>query len=42
MTEDWQSGFIEANGIRLHYTRTRGDNNCNYEPFEIERVLAVS
>jgi N-formylmaleamate deformylase len=25
MTEDWQSGFIEANGIRLHYTRTGGD-----------------
>ena len=21
---DWQSGFVEANGIRLHYTRTGG------------------
>ena len=25
MTEDWQTGFVEANGIRLHYTRTGGD-----------------
>ena len=25
MTEDWRSGFVEANGIRLHYTRTDGD-----------------
>src|SRR5690242_13485221 len=22
---DWQSGHVEANGIRLHYTRTGGD-----------------
>ena len=21
----WQSGFVEANGIKLHYTRTGGD-----------------
>jgi N-formylmaleamate deformylase len=25
MTEHWRSGFVEANGIRLHYTRTDGD-----------------
>ena len=25
MREDWQSGFVETNGIRLHYTRTGGD-----------------
>ena len=25
MREDWRSGFVEANGIRLHYTRTDGD-----------------
>jgi N-formylmaleamate deformylase len=25
MTEEWRSGFVEANGIRLHYTRTDGD-----------------
>ncbi len=25
MTEDWQTGYIEANGLRLHYTRTDGD-----------------
>jgi N-formylmaleamate deformylase len=25
VTEEWQSGFVEANGIRLHYTRTGGD-----------------
>jgi pimeloyl-ACP methyl ester carboxylesterase len=25
MTDDWRSGFVEANGIRLHYTRTDGD-----------------
>ncbi len=25
MTEDWPSGYVEANGIRLHYTRTGGD-----------------
>ena len=23
--DGWQSGFVEANGIRLHYTRTGGD-----------------
>ncbi len=23
--EDWQTGFVEANGLRLHYTRTGGD-----------------
>ena len=22
---DWQSGFVDANGLRLHYTRTGGD-----------------
>lgn len=22
---DWQSGIVEANGIRLHYTRTGGE-----------------
>ncbi len=25
MTKEWRSGFVEANGIRLHYTRTDGD-----------------
>jgi pimeloyl-ACP methyl ester carboxylesterase len=25
VTEGWRSGFVEANGIRLHYTRTDGD-----------------
>ena len=25
MTEHWRSGFVEANGVRLHYTRTDGD-----------------
>ncbi len=25
MTEVWRSGFIEANGVRLHYARTDGD-----------------
>jgi pimeloyl-ACP methyl ester carboxylesterase len=25
VTADWRSGFVEANGIRLHYTRTGGD-----------------
>jgi N-formylmaleamate deformylase len=25
MTDHWRSGFVEANGIRLHYTRTDGD-----------------
>jgi N-formylmaleamate deformylase len=24
VTGDWQTGFVEANGIRLHYTRTGG------------------
>ena len=22
---DWQTGIVEANGVRLHYTRTGGD-----------------
>ena len=22
---NWQSGFVETNGIRMHYTRTGGD-----------------
>ena len=22
---EWHSGFVESNGIRLHYTRTGGD-----------------
>jgi pimeloyl-ACP methyl ester carboxylesterase len=21
---DWDAGFVEANGVRLHYTRTGG------------------
>ena len=25
MREDWRSGYVETNGIRLHYTRTGGD-----------------
>ena len=25
MTDDWRSGYVAANGIRLHYTRTGGD-----------------
>ena len=25
MGEDWQTGFVVANGLRLHYTRTGGD-----------------
>jgi N-formylmaleamate deformylase len=25
VAEDWRSGFVEANGIRLHYTRTDDD-----------------
>ncbi len=25
MTKEWRSGFVEANGIRLHYTRTNGE-----------------
>jgi pimeloyl-ACP methyl ester carboxylesterase len=25
MREDWQTGFVETNGLRLHYTRTGGD-----------------
>ena len=25
MTADWQTGIVEANGIRLHYTRSGGD-----------------
>jgi pimeloyl-ACP methyl ester carboxylesterase len=24
MIKDWQTGYIEANGVRLHYTRTGG------------------
>ena len=22
---DWSSGYVEANGVRLHYTRTGGE-----------------
>jgi N-formylmaleamate deformylase len=25
MKEDWQTGYVETNGLRLHYTRTGGD-----------------
>jgi N-formylmaleamate deformylase len=25
MTYDWQTGYVETNGIRLHYTRTGGE-----------------
>jgi N-formylmaleamate deformylase len=25
MREDWQTGYVETNGLRLHYTRTGGD-----------------
>jgi N-formylmaleamate deformylase len=25
VTEEWQTGFVEVNGIRLYYTRTGGD-----------------
>jgi pimeloyl-ACP methyl ester carboxylesterase len=24
MREDWQTGYVETNGLRLHYTRTGG------------------
>ena len=25
MREDWQTGYVETNGLRLHYTRTGGN-----------------
>ena len=25
MTDDWQTGYVETNGLRLHYTRTGGN-----------------
>jgi len=25
MREDWRTGYVETNGIRLHFTRTGGD-----------------
>src|SRR5215211_8666989 len=25
MRKDWQTGYVETNGLRLHYTRTGGD-----------------
>ena len=25
MKEDWQTGYVETNGLRLHYTRTGGE-----------------
>ena len=26
MREDWQTGYVETNGLRVHYTRTGGNN----------------